>query len=122
MENIKELTKAELDIMQILWSEKDLFLADIISKIPEPRPAYTTVSTVIRILVKKGFVVYKGYGKSFCYNPTITKEEYAESVMQRVKMNFFGGSVANMISFFAKKETLSQSEREELMGMLESDE
>ncbi len=117
----KELTRAELEVMQILWTQKDLFLSEIIKKVPEPRPAYTTISTIIRILVKKGFVVYKAYGKSFCYNTTISKEEYAAEVMQRVKMNFFGGSVAHMLSFFAKKETLSDSERQELKSLMEGE-
>ncbi len=119
MEKKKELTPAELDIMQILWQKDDLYLSDIIAEIDEPRPAYTTVSTIIRILVKKGYVSYKGHGKQHCYYPTITKEEYTERVMSRVKMNFFGGSVANMISFFARKESLSQSERKELRELIE---
>lgn len=122
MENTRELTKAELEIMQVIWANENIFLADIISKIPEPRPAYTTVSTIIRVLVKKGFVAYKGYGKSFCYHTTISKEEYTVSVMSRVKRNFFEGSVSNMISFFAKKERLSPEERAELMELLEKDE
>ncbi len=119
MENIKELTRAELDVMQVLWSRENQFLADIIASMPEPRPAYTTVSTVIRTLVKKGFVTFTAYNKSFCYNPAITKEEYTSSVMQRVKMNFFEGSIAQMISYFAKKESLTAEERRELLEMID---
>ncbi len=121
MKTNKELTRAELDIMQIIWCKENSFLSDIISAIPEPRPAYTTISTIIRILVKKGFIAYKTYGKIHCYYPTITKEEYTEEVMSRVKVNFFEGSVANMISFFAKKESLSEQERRELKELMEYD-
>lgn len=119
MANNKELTRAELEIMQILWNKSDVFMADIVASIPEPRPAYTTISTIIRILVKKGFVSFKSYSKMYCYFPLITKEEYAAEVMTRVKRNFFDGSVSNMISFFAKKENLSDKERAELLDMLE---
>ncbi len=119
MDKSKELTRAELEIMQILWQKENLYLSDIISAIDEPRPAYTTISTIVRILVKKGFVSYKGHGKQHCYFPTVTKEEYTEDVMNRVSINFFGGSVANMISFFARKESLSKSERDEIRELID---
>ncbi|MFI3258689.1 MAG: BlaI/MecI/CopY family transcriptional regulator [Rikenellaceae bacterium] len=119
----KELTRAELEIMQVIWDDNDegQFLADIINKIPEPRPAYTTVSTIIRILVRKGFVTFKSYGKIHCYRATISKEEYASEVMGRVKMHFFGNSISNMISFFARREKLSESEKEELRAILDQE-
>ncbi len=120
MENIKELTRAELDVMQVIWSCDNLFLADIIAAMPEPRPAYTTVSTIIRILVKKGFVTYDGYGKSHCYRALISKEIYTDSVMQRIKHNFFGGSISSMISFFAQRENLTDDQRRELIEMIDN--
>lgn len=119
MKKGKELTRAELEIMQILWDKSNVFLSDIVGSIPEPRPAYTTVSTVVRVLVRKGFVSYKLYSKANCYFPTITREEYASEVMARVKKNFFGGSASNMISFFAKEETLTEKEKAELLELLE---
>lgn len=103
----KELTRAELEIMQIIWKKEKVFLSDIINEIPEPRPAYTTVSTVVRTLVRKNFVVYKQYGKIHRYYPVISKEEYTKGVMKVIKKNFFDGSFSNMISFFAKKEKIS---------------
>ncbi|MFI3267289.1 MAG: BlaI/MecI/CopY family transcriptional regulator [Rikenellaceae bacterium] len=120
MEIIKELTKVELEMMKILWQTDKAFLSDIVNAIPEPRPAYTTVSTVIRILVKKGYVAYKQYGKIHCYYPLITKEEYAFFAMNRMKSNFFGDSVSNMISFFAKKEKISDAEKAEIVELLNS--
>ncbi len=121
MDNLKELTRAELDVMQVLWSRDNQFLAEIIEGMPKPCPAYTTVSTIIRILVKKGFVIYSTYGKSHCYTPAITKEEYTSTVMQRVKMNFFGGSISSMISFFAKRENLTEEQRRELLELIDND-
>lgn len=118
MEQIKELTKAELNIMQIIWGGDGMFLAQIYEQIEEPRPAYTTVSTIVRILVKKEFISYKSYGKSNSYFPLVSKEEYANSAMNRMKMNFFGGSISNMLSFCAKREQLSKSEIEELRELL----
>ncbi len=118
MEKIKELTKAELDIMQVIWGADGLFLADIIERIEEPRPAYTTVSTVVRILVKKGFVDYKCFGKSNSYYALVTKEEYTFAMMNQMKLNFFGGSFSSMLSFFAKSEKLSKSELAELQELL----
>lgn len=120
--NDKELTKAELEIMQVLWDRNEAFVNELILDMAEPKPAYTTVSTIIRILVKKGFVAYKIYGKTHQYYPTITKEEYTFSVMMRVKANFFGNSYKNMVSFFTKKENLTSSERQELIKLLEHDE
>ena len=117
----KELTKAELEVIQILWNKNEAFVNDIISDIEEPKPAYTTVSTIIRTLVKKGFVAYKSYGKTHQYYPIITKEEYTLSFMNRAKINFFDNSLTNMVSFFTKKEKLSDRERQELIRLLESD-
>lgn len=117
----KELTKAELEIMQVLWDRNKAFVNELIADMQEPKPAYTTVSTIIRILVKKGFVAYKTYGKTHQYYPTITKEEYTMSVMKRVKANFFGNSYVNMVSFFTKKENLTSRERQELKEFLELD-
>ncbi len=121
MEKSRELTKGELEVMQVIWANENSFLADIVGAMPEPKPAYTTVSTIIRILVKKGFVSYKSYSKVHCYYSVVTKEEYTEDVIYRVKKNFFGGSISNMLSFFAKKESLTNEERAELMELIESD-
>lgn len=113
-----ELTKCELEIMQIIWEKDNVFLADIMEAIPEPRPAYTTVSTIIRVLVRKGFVSYKAYSKSHCYFAAITKEEYSFRLMKSLKRSFFGNSTSSMISFFTKKEELSQKEKDELIELL----
>lgn len=119
MEKIKELTKVELQLMNVLWDKGQGFVNDILLEIPEPRPAYNTVSTFMRILVNKGFVAYQSTGKSHCYYPLITREAYMESFMASVKNTFFSGSFRSMISFFAKKEKLSKNEIESIMKILE---
>lgn len=118
METSKELTKVELQLMNVLWNINKGFVNDILAELPEPKPAYNTVSTFMRILVGKGFVGFEASGKSHKYYPLITREAYMESYMMGVKETFFRGSFRSMISFFAKKENLSKSEYESIMNIL----
>lgn len=118
---MKELTKAEDQIMQILWKLEEAFVNDIIEKMPEPKPAYNTVSTIVRILEKKGFVDHKAYGKTHQYFPLISKKEYTRSFMKNVMGSYFGNSFKEMVSFFAKEDNMSVSEIEELMQEVKKD-
>ncbi len=114
----KSLTRLELEMMQILWKIEKGFLNEVIENIPEPRPAYTTVSSMMRILVEKGFASYKAYGKSFRYYPIVSREEYANFFLKGAKTSFFDGSAMSLLSFFVKKEKLSDKEREELISII----
>jgi len=114
----KELTKVELQLMNVLWDKKAAFVNDVLEQLPEPKPAYNTVSTFMRILVTKGFVGYKAFGKSHQYYPLISREAYMDYFLSGVKNTFFRGSFQSMISFFAKKEKLSKKEMEDLLKML----
>jgi BlaI family transcriptional regulator, penicillinase repressor len=114
----KELTKVELQLMNVLWDKKAAFVNDVLEQLPEPKPAYNTVSTFMRILVTKGFVGYKTFGKSHQYYPLISREAYMDYFLSGVKNTFFRGSFQSMISFFAKKEKLSKKEMEDLLKML----
>lgn len=116
----KHLTKLELETLQILWSIKEGFLNEIMQNIPEPRPAYTTVSSMMRILVDKGFVSYKAYGKSFKYFPLVSQDEYANFFLKSAKKTFFDDSAISLISFFVRKEEMSQEEKEELIAIINS--
>ena len=118
MDNTKELTKVELQLMNVLWDKEQGFVNDILAEISEPKPAYNTVSTFMRILVTKGFVGYKSFGKSHQYFPLITREDYMENFMNGVKTTFFSGSFRSMISFFAQKEKLSNKEIESIIDIL----
>lgn len=117
MEN-KELTKAEEQVMQYLWKLKKGFLKDIVDQFPEPKPAYTTVSTVIRVLVKKGFIGYNTYGKVNEYFPQIAKSDYFKGHVKSIINTFFNGSAPEFASFFAN-EQLNLSELEEIKTMIE---
>lgn len=99
---IKELTRAEEQIMQVLWTLEDAFVKEIIDELPEPKPAYNTVSTIIRILETKGFVSHKAFGKSHRYFPLINREEYKSFATGKLLTNYFGNSVESMFSFFCK--------------------
>lgn len=112
---MKELTKAEDQVMQILWNLEKAFVKDIIEQMPIPKPAYNTVSTIIRILEKKGFVGYKAYGKTHEYFPLVSRDEYTQSYMKNFMRNYFSGSFQEMVSFFAKKDNMSLSDLDELM-------
>lgn len=114
----KELTKAELQIMQILWTKEKAFVNDILEEMPEPRPAYNTVSTVIRVLVEKQFVSYNSFGKTYQYYPLVEREDYMDGYMTNVLDNFFSGSIKTAVSFFANKDKLSKKEVEELIDIL----
>jgi BlaI family transcriptional regulator, penicillinase repressor len=112
---MKELTRAEEEIMQVLWTMKSAFVKDIIEELPEPKPAYSTVSTIVRILQQKGFVGHKAQGQSHKYHPLITKAEYTKTFMKGFVKKYFGGSYQQMVSFFTQEDDLSVNELEGLV-------
>ncbi len=114
----QELTRAELEIMQILWDKEAAVVHGILDAMEEPRPAYNTVSTIVRILEKKGFVDHKAYGKTHEYYPAITKEAYARRYMTTVLNDFFGGSVSRLVSFFSEHKAISVEETDEILTLL----
>ncbi len=118
---MRELTKAEEQVMQILWELKKGFVKDILAKMPKPKPAYNTVSTIIRILEKKGFVAYKAYGKTHEYYPIIEKDKYKNFYLKNFVGNYFEGSFQSLVSFFAKSNDMNANEMEELMKFVEND-
>ena len=114
----QELTRAELEIMQIMWSLGKGFVNDVLAVMPEPKPAYNTVSTIIRILEKKGFVAHNSYGKSHEYYPLVDKDSYTGCFMNSVLNNFFDGSASRMVSFLSSNKSISLEEADEIMKML----
>lgn len=117
---IKELTKAEEEIMQILWELDGGFVKDIIAQMAEPKPAYNTVSTIVRILVQKEMVGHTTHGKSHRYHPLITKEEYSKYKMDNLMSGYFEGSFKNMVSFFVKKKQLDTKELDDILKIIEN--
>ena len=118
---MKELTKAEEQVMQLLWKLEKAFVKDIIEQMAIPKPAYNTVSTIIRILEKKGFVGHNAYGKTHEYFPLITRKDYTRSFMKNFMRNYFSGSFQEMVSFFAKEDNMSLLDMDELMKDVKRD-
>ena len=117
---MKELTKAEEEVMHILWMLKNAFVKEIVAEMPEPKPAYNTVSTIIRILQDKGLVDHTPKGKSHQYFPLITKEAYSKFKMEKLMSGYFEGSFSNMVSFFMDKKKLNSSELDSIIQLIES--
>ncbi|MCK5079938.1 MAG: BlaI/MecI/CopY family transcriptional regulator [Bacteroidales bacterium] len=111
---MKELTKAEEELMQILWKLGKGFVNDILDELKNPKPAYNTVSTIVRILEKKGFVDHTAYGKSHEYFPIVSKKEYTKTYFGHFMKNYFGNSYREMVSFFTNDNNLNLLELEEL--------
>jgi predicted transcriptional regulator len=112
---MKTLTKAEEEIMQQLWLLQKATVKEIIAMLPEPKPAYNTVSTIIRILETKNFVAHESIGKGYLYYPVVSKSVYTQSAMNQWVDNYFQGSFKSMVSFFMKKNDLSLQELEEIL-------
>ncbi|MFP4060531.1 MAG: BlaI/MecI/CopY family transcriptional regulator [Bacteroidales bacterium] len=118
---MKTLTRAEEEIMQVLWKLNKAFVKDIIDDLPEPKPAYNTVSTIVRILEKKGFIDHESFGKSHRYFPAIEKEEYTRDFMKSFVRDYFNNSFQKMVSFFAKEEDIDIKDLEKLLESIEKD-
>jgi predicted transcriptional regulator len=109
-----QLTRAEEEVMQILWEVEKGMVHDLLVKFPEPKPAYNTVSTIVRILEQKGFVGHKAYGRTHEYFPVISKSNYTKSYFRTFVNNYFGNSYKSLASFFATEGKLSRKELEEI--------
>jgi len=115
---MKELTKAEEQIMQVLWKLEKAFVRDVVEALPAPKPAYNTVSTVVRILEKKGFVSHKAYGKTHEYFPVVSRDDYKKGYLKSFIRRYFGNSFQDMVSFFASGRDVSLQEMEEIRRLL----
>ncbi|MFO7691777.1 MAG: BlaI/MecI/CopY family transcriptional regulator [Vicinamibacterales bacterium] len=115
---MKELTKAEEQIMQVLWRLGRGLVKDILDELPEPKPAYNTVSTIVRILERKKFVSYKAYGKTHEYYPVVTMNEYRRDYLKSLVHRYFGNSYQELVSFFAKDRHLTLAELEEIRASI----
>ena len=111
-----QLTRAEEQVMQILWDLGEGLVKDIRDRFDEPRPARNTVSTVVRILEKKGFVDHKSYGNVHLYFPVVTREEYSKHQLFGLLEGYFDNSFPAMVSFFAREKDLTMAEMEELIN------
>ncbi|MDB5125350.1 MAG: mecI 2 [Mucilaginibacter sp.] len=118
--HIKELTRAEEQVMQILWQLKDAIVKDIIEQMPDPKPAYNTVSTVVRVLEGKGFINHRAYGNSHVYFATVKEADYKKFTFDKMMKNYFSNSYQSLVSFLVKEKNLSIEELEELTQLAEN--
>jgi predicted transcriptional regulator len=116
-----KLTNKEEEIMQVLWHLKKAFVKEVVAELPNPKPHYNTISTIIRNMEEKGFIDHHTFGKTHQYYPTITKEEYRKKYMQKTIQNYFENSYSNVVSFFAKEEKISIDELKEIISIIEKE-
>lgn len=115
---MKTLTKAEEQVMQILWKIKKGFLKEVMANIPEPKPHSNTISTILKILVEKKFATYEVFGRQHQYSPLIKKDEYSKGTLKNLVGDYFEGSYKEAVSFLVKKDQLSISDLELLLNEL----
>ncbi|MFT4762249.1 MAG: BlaI family penicillinase repressor [Paraglaciecola sp.] len=115
---MKKLAKREEQIMQVLWDLEKAFVKEIVEKLPEPKPHYNTVSTIIQVLKKKGFVDHKSYGNTHQYFPLIAKEIYQKEAVGDVISKYFDNSYSKMVAYFAKEEKISEDELKDILDMI----
>lgn len=118
---MKTLTTAEEEIMHALWKLGESNVAAIVDLMPEPKPAYNTVSTIIRILETKEFVSYRKEGRGHIYFPTVSKAQYTQATTTKIASNYFKGSFKSMVSFFMQQEDLTVQELEELLNEIKKE-
>ncbi|GLB48475.1 BlaI/MecI/CopY family transcriptional regulator [Neptunitalea lumnitzerae] len=116
---MKQLTKAEEEIMHVLWQLEKATVNEVIEQLPNPKPKYNTVSTIIRILESKDFVDHEQIGKGYKYFPIIKKTDYSNQSLTKILDNYFQGSFKSMVSFFMKKNDISLQEMEEILKNIE---
>ncbi len=116
---MQKLTKAEEDVMQLLWDAGRATVSDLLERLAEPKPPHSTVSSVVRILEKKGFVGHKAYGKTHEYFPLIDKSDYGRNSLSDVVRNYFDGSVSRLVSHLVEDKQLSERDLQELIEKLD---
>lgn len=118
-ESMKELTKAEEQIMQVIWQRGQAFVKEIIEELPAPKPAYNTVSTIVRILEEKGFTGHEAFGKSHRYFPLVSQSDYRDFATKKLLHGYFGGKFENLLSYFARKDDLDIKDLEEILNSVD---
>jgi len=116
-----EITKSQEEILKVFWDIKEAVVSDVIEKLPDPKPAYNTVATVIKVLEKKGYLSHKVYGKTYVFFPIITQKDYAKYVFKDSLKSIFNNSLNQAVSFFVKQNKTSLSELEELKNYIEEE-
>ena len=117
---MQKLTNKEELIMQVIWRLQKAFVKEIIEELPDPKPHYNTVSTIVRILEDKGFVDHKSFGNTHQYFAKVSKEAYQKSALGEVLENYFDNSYSKMVTYFAKEEKISEKELNDIIQMIKN--
>lgn len=117
---MEKLAKREEQIMRAFWKLKKAFIKEVIEEIPDPKPHYNSVATMVRILEEKGFLAHVAYGKTYQYYPIINEEVYKNTIVNSVVDKFFDNSYSNMITYFAKTEKISEKDLERILKLIKS--
>lgn len=117
---MKKLTEREDQIMQVVWHSEDVFIREIVAELPEPKPHYNTIATIVKILVKKGFLKSEKLGNTDRYSAKVSIDEYRKEDIKEIKKKYFGNSLPKMMAHFAKQEKLSDQEINELIEIIKS--
>lgn len=118
---MEKLTKAEEEVMVLIWKRGACTVSDLISDMPEPKPAHSTISSFVRILERKGYVDHKAYGRTYEYFPIIERRKYSKNRLTGLVSDFFGGSVDELVSFIVKEDKMSISEMQKLLDKIKKD-
>ncbi|MDB4926576.1 BlaI/MecI/CopY family transcriptional regulator [Mucilaginibacter sp.] len=117
---MQKLAKREEQIMQVIWTLDKAFIKEIIQELPEPKPHYNSVATMVKILEEKGFLSHETIGNIYQYYPTISKEEYQKHAMKDIVSQYFDNSYSRMLAFFAKEQKLTESELNDIINIIKS--
>lgn len=120
MAQIQKLTKAEEEIMQMIWQLEPTTVSNIIEQLPEPKPPHSSISSIVRLLEKKGFVDHTAYGRSYAYHSIVDKQAYSKFSLKGLVSKYFEGSMNNLVSFLVKEEDISLEQIEELQKKINS--
>jgi predicted transcriptional regulator len=117
---MQKLAKREEQIMQVFWDLKQAFIRDVIPLLPDPKPHYNSVATIVKILEEKKFLAHKTVGNIYCYFPLIDRDEYQKHAMKDIVSQYFDNSYPRMLAFFAKEQNLSEEELNEILNIIKS--
>ncbi|MCR8556172.1 BlaI/MecI/CopY family transcriptional regulator [Mucilaginibacter sp. BJC16-A38] len=117
---MQKLAKREEQIMQAVWNLEKAFIKDIIQELPDPKPHYNSVATMLKILKEKGFLEYESVGNMFQYYPAVSKEDYQKHSMKDIVSQYFDNSYSNMLAFFAKEQKLTEDELNDIINIIKS--
>jgi BlaI family penicillinase repressor len=119
MESIRELTKGEEQVMKVLWQLAKGSIKEVTDRMPEPKLAYNTVATVLKVLKSKGFVSYEADGTAFAYYPLIAEKDYRHFAFDKILNGYFDNSYQRLLSFLVEEKNLDQQTQDKLLQLAE---